>query len=150
MKLVDANVLLYATNEESPQHEVAREWIEDALDGTEAVAFAWVVLLAFLRLSTNPRVFVNPLTPDQAATVISAWLDRPAALIVEPTERHLPVLTDLIRSAGRGGNLVTDAHLAALAIEHQAEVISFDSDFTKFAGVRWSAPVAPTTPDGPR
>lgn len=135
MQLVDANVLLYAVNERSPEHVVARDWLREALDSGEAVAFAWTVLLAFLRLSTHPAVFPHPLTTGQSAAVVERWLQAPTALTVEPTRRHLPLLRGLLERAGTGGNLVGDAHLAALALEHGATVISFDRDFARFDGV---------------
>jgi toxin-antitoxin system PIN domain toxin len=140
VKLVDANVLLYAINEDAPQHEVARGWLDGALGGREAVAFAWVVLLAFLRLSTRPGLFSRPLTVDEASAVAEGWLDRPAALTVSPTARHLGLLHGLLAGVGSAGNLVNDAHLAALAVEHGGEIVSFDGDFARFPGVRWRSP----------
>ena len=140
MKVVDANVLLYAVNEDAPQHEVARTWLDSALGGTEAVGFAWTVVLAFLRLSTRAGLFPHPLTAEQAIEVAETWLRRPAALILTPTARHLPLLAGLLGTAGTAGNLVADAHLAALAVEHGAEITSFDRDFARFSGVRWNLP----------
>jgi len=133
--LVDANVLLYAVNERAREHERARGWLGRALAGGETVAFAWTVLLAFLRLSTHPAVFLRPLAPEQAADVAEQWLAAPAAIAVEPTARHLPLLRGLLVRAGTAGNLVGDAHLAALALEHGATVVSFDRDFARFEGV---------------
>lgn len=143
MRIVDANVLLYATDTAAVHHRRSKRWLEQALSGAEPIGFAWVVLLAFLRISTNPRVYVNPLTPEQAAQTILAWLAQPAAFVLEPTDHHIHVLAGLLRVAGTGGNLVTDAHIAALALEHQAEVVSFDSDFDKFTGVQRSTPTDP-------
>jgi toxin-antitoxin system PIN domain toxin len=133
--LVDANVLLYAVNEPSPRHVAARDWLAEALDDGEAVAFAWTVMLAFLRLSTHPSVFPHPLDAAQATEVVADWLSSPAAVTVEPTRRHLPLLRGLLEHAGTAGNLVSDAHLAALALEHGATVVSFDRDFVRFEGV---------------
>jgi toxin-antitoxin system PIN domain toxin len=104
------------------------------------VAFAWVVLLAFLRLGTNPSVFEAPLGPDEALDLIEGWLDQPPATVVNPTEAHPRVLRDLLEPLGTGGNLTTDAHLAALAIEHGATLVSFDRDFGRFPGLRWEEP----------
>lgn len=140
MKLVDANVLLYAVNSAAPHHERSKAWLDGALSGAAPVAFAWVSLLAFLRLSTRRDVFASPLTPDQATDVMQQWLAQPTAQVVGPTARHPFVLADLLGAAGIGGNLVNDVHLAALAIEHRAEVITFDTDFARFPRVRWSRP----------
>jgi uncharacterized protein len=140
MKIVDANVLLYAVNEDAPHHRAAREWLDSALSGGEAVGFSWVVLLAFLRLSTRTGLFERPLALEDAARVIEAWMGQPAAVIAGPTSRHLGVLTALLAPLGTASNLVTDAHLAALATEHGAEVVSFDADFSRFQGVRWLSP----------
>ena len=135
MKLVDANVLLYATNVEAPQHTRCREWLEEALNGQEPIGFAWSVLLAFLRLSTKPQVFLSPLSPADAFQRIRLWLSAPPAVVVAPGERHLDLLDGLLKPLGVGGNLTSDAHLAALAIEHGAAVVSCDSDFARFSGV---------------
>lgn len=140
MLLVDANVLLNAVNERAPEHTAAREWLGAALGASEAVAFAWTVLLAFLRLSTHPAVFPRPLSPAQAAAVVERWLESPSAVTVEPTRRHLALLGGLLERAGTAGNLVGDAHLAALALEHGATVVSFDRDFARFEGVRLQRP----------
>jgi toxin-antitoxin system PIN domain toxin len=142
VKLVDANLLLYATDEEAPRHRSARAWLEAILSGDEPVAFAWAVLLAFLRLSTNPRVFTRPLAPERAFDVIQAWLAQPCATVVHPGDRHAVLVRQLLESLGTAGNLVIDAHLAALAIEHGAELNSCDTDFGRFSGVRWIDPIA--------
>ena len=141
MKLLDANLLLYAVNEDAPLHAGAREWLETQLSGTETIAFCWIVLLAFLRLSTRPLVFTNPLEPEQAFSLIESWLSQPCATVVNPSERHASVLKDLLSPLGTAGNLTTDAHLAALAIEHGAELCSTDADFSRFAALRWSNPL---------
>lgn len=140
MKLVDANVLLYAVNRASARHDEARTWLDDALSGGASVAMAWVPLLAFTRIATRPGLFARPLTVAQATGVVQEWLAQPACTVVQPTPRHPFVLAELLAQVGVGGNLVNDAHLAALAVEHRAEIISYDSDFSRFAGVRWSPP----------
>ncbi len=140
MLLVDANVLLYAVNQASPRHDAARRWLEGALGGREPVALTWIVLLAFLRLATHAAVFPRPLRLDQAIDLVRTWLSAPAAVALEPTARHLDVLAGLLADAGTGGNLVNDAHLAALAIEHDAALVSFDGDFARFTGVRLQQP----------
>lgn len=140
MRLVDANVLTYAVNEDAPLHARSRGWLDEALRGTEPIGFAWTVLLAFLRLTTRPGLFPRPLTTDEATGVIEAWLGRPMAVVVEPSPRHLPLLRGLLAGTGTAANLVGDAHLAALALEHGAVICSFDADFSRFEGVRWRRP----------
>jgi toxin-antitoxin system PIN domain toxin len=140
--LVDTNVLLYAINEDDPRHDVSRAFLEHALDGHEPVGFSWVVLLAFLRLATKPGLFPNPWPVDEALDLIGTWLDLPAAVVVEPTPRHFGLLAGLLAPSGTGGNLTSDAHLAALALEHHATIVTFDGDFGRFPGVRWRAPRA--------
>jgi uncharacterized protein len=135
VKLVDTNVLLYAVDDTSPQHDAARTWLETALSETETTAFAWNALLGFLRLATNPRVFSSPLSAEEALEIVADWLAQPATTVLHPTRRHAAVLGDLLRPLGTAGNLTSDAHLAALAIEHGAVVCSTDGDFTRFAGV---------------
>ena len=135
MRLPDANVLLYALDETSARHAGARAWLDDALSGSEEVAFAWVVLLAVLRLTTKPAVFANPLTPGEAFDVIDGWLAQPCAMLVHPTPRHESLLRGLVSSAGTAGNLTTDAHLAALSLEYGATICSYDADFSRFSGI---------------
>ena len=141
MKLVDVNVLLYAVDETSPQHERARGWLEAVLSGTETVALTWLVLLAFVRLSTRAAVFTAPMTADEALDIVDGWLAQPAVVLVHPTDRHVAVLRRLLGSVGTAGNLTTDAHLAALAIEHGAVLCSADADFSRFAGLTWQNPL---------
>lgn len=140
MNLVDANVLLYAVNQADPKHEPSRQWLDAALAGREPVGFSWVVLLAFLRLSTKVGLFPRPLTVDAALETVRSWLDQPPSLLLEPTPRHLGILRGLLGEVGPGANLVNDAHLAALALEHGGRVVSYDSDFGRFTGVRWQPP----------
>jgi uncharacterized protein len=141
VKLIDANVLLYATDERSPRHPTARAWLDALLSGDEPVAYAWAVVLAFLRLSTNPRIFEQPLSTDRAFDVLQGWVTHPCAVIVHPGDRHLTLVRQLLRPLGSAGNLVADAHLAALAIEHGAELNSCDADFSRFSGLRWVNPL---------
>ncbi|MFV2064479.1 MAG: type II toxin-antitoxin system VapC family toxin [Chloroflexota bacterium] len=140
MKIVDVNVLLYAVNRDSEQHESARAWLDAALARPEPVGFAWSAVLAFLRISTHPALFARPLTTEASIATMRSWLSQPSATVIDPTSRHLDVLAGLLASAGTAGNLVNDAHLAALAVENAAELISFDSDFERFAGLEWSRP----------
>lgn len=143
MKIPDANVLLYAIDETSAHHAAARAWLDEALSGEESVGFAWVVLLAFLRLSTRTPIFASPLQPTEAFDIVEGWLRQPPALVIHPTDRHAAVLRGLVEPLGAAGNIVNDAHLAALAIEHGAEVCSGDSDFARFRGLRWNNPLSP-------
>lgn len=142
MKLVDLNLLLYAFDATAEPHERARVWFEETLSGTEEVGFAWTVLLGFARLTTNPRMYEQPLALDEALDLIDGWLAQPVATVVAPTSRHAVVFRALLEPLGVGGNLVSDAHLAALAIEHGAELCSRDNDFARFRGVRWVDPLA--------
>lgn len=142
MKILDANLLLYAVNEDAPLHKKARTWVEAVLSGTEAVGFEWTVLLAFLRLSTRAVVFPAPLRTEEAFALIDSWLAQPCAVTVQPTERHLDVLKEIVTPFGTAGNLTSDAHLAAVAREHGAELCSSDADFARFAGIRWTNPLA--------
>jgi hypothetical protein len=142
MKLTDVNLLLYAVDASAPRHRRAREWLETQLSGSETVAFAWSVLLGFLRLSTNARVFAAPLAMTESFDIVEGWLSQPNATVVHPTERHSAILRQLIEPFGTAGNLTSDAHLAALSIEHGAELCSSDTDFSRFAGVRWTDPLA--------
>jgi toxin-antitoxin system PIN domain toxin len=141
VKLPDANVLIYAVDDRSPRHEAAREWVERTLSGTETVALAWLVLLAVLRIATRPAIFEHPLTTEEASNLIEGWLAQPCVVVVHPTDRHPAVMRELLEPLGSAGNLVNDAHLAALAIEHGAELCSCDTDFSRFSGLRWVDPL---------
>lgn len=140
MVVVDANVLLYAVDSTAAHHERARDWLDSSLAGAEAVGFAWVALLAFIRISTNAAIMRAPMAVDDAALQVEAWLDAPAAVLLHPTSRHAGVIGGLLREAGTGGNLTTHAHLAALAVEHGAQIVSYDRDFARFSGVRHRLP----------
>jgi toxin-antitoxin system PIN domain toxin len=140
VKLVDANVLLYAVNTDARHHRDARRWLDGALSGGATVAFAWVALLAFVRLATRIDVFPSPLTIDDAMDRVDAWVSADPAVVIEPTTDHARVVRDLLRSTGVGGNLVNDAHLAALALEHRCQIVSYDRDFSRFEGVAWETP----------
>ncbi len=135
MKLPDVNVLLFAANKASPEHERARTWLESAFNEPGGVGLAWVALLGFVRLATRRGIFSKPLAVEDALSVVRAWLADGRATVLHPTERHVQVLARLLVAAGTGGNLTTDAHLAALAIEHGATLGSFDRDFERFSGV---------------
>ena len=136
MIVPDANVLIYAVDERAPLHRAARAWLEKRLSGEEVVGFAWVALLAFLRVSTRPLVFEQPLTVAQAFDVVDRWLAQPSAEILHPGDQHRQLLREMLEHVGTGGNLVPDAHLAALAVEHGAFLATGDHDFQRFPRVR--------------
>jgi toxin-antitoxin system PIN domain toxin len=139
VKLPDVNVLLYAANEASADHEEARSWLESAFNDAEGVGLAWVALLGFIRLSTRRGIFPKPLTVENAISVVQAWLSHERSNVLHPSERHVSILARLLVGAQTAGNLTTDAHLAALAIEHGATLGSFDRDFERFSGLRFEA-----------
>ncbi len=141
MKIVDLNVLLYAVNADAAQHGVVRAWWETAVNDEEILGLAWVVLLGFLRLATNPRVFPRPLTSDAAAAKLDTWLSRDNVQVVREKDDHWETLKPLLGVAGTAGNLTTDAHLAALALGHDAVLVSCDTDFARFKGLRWENPI---------
>lgn len=142
MKVIDLNVLLYAVNRDSPRHAAARAWLESTLSGEETVGLPWVVLLGFLRISTSPYILPRPISIEQAIQVVGSWLSQPCVVPLNPGDEHWRILRDLLAIAGSAGNLTTDAHLAALAIEHGAELCSTDSDFGRFAHLHWVNPLA--------
>lgn len=136
MKLIDTNLLVYAYVPALEQHAAARRWFERAISQDEAVGLAWISVLGFLRVVTHPRIFRVPLRLDRAVAVVDEWLEQQAVELVLPTPRHWSTLRDLLTSGQAGGALTTDAHVAALSIEHGATVYTTDRDFTRFAGVR--------------
>lgn len=140
MRVVDANVLLYAINQDAVHHEAARRWLNAALNAQEPVGFTWIVLLAFVRLSTSAAVLPHPLDVDKATSTVDAWLGRPNAVLLEPRAGHLSRLRELLAATGAAGNLVNDAHIAAIAVDNKATVVSYDNDFSRFPGVRWEMP----------
>lgn len=142
MKLVDLNVLLYIVNRDSAHHESALDWWKQTLQGDEPVGLSWVVLLGFLRLSSNPAIFPYPLEVETALEKVSTWLSLNQTRLVQETENHWHVLTSLLTETGTAGNLTTDGHLAALAISHGAKLVSFDNDFFRFPSLRWESPLA--------
>jgi toxin-antitoxin system PIN domain toxin len=139
--LVDANILLYAEDQLNPQHEIARGWWDAQLSGVSPVCLCWSVLCAFIRIGTNHRVFERPLTLNQAIARVQSWLDQPCTRLIYPTERHWTVLQPLLIEGQALGNLVSDAHLAALAVQHGCELMSTDGDFARFPRVKWTNPL---------
>jgi toxin-antitoxin system PIN domain toxin len=133
--LLDANLLIYAVDRDSPKHAPARRWLEEALSGAESVGIPWIVALAFIRITTHPSVMRRPLSAETAIGYVDSWLAQPFAKLVGPGDNHWQILRNLLLASGSAGNLTSDAHVAALAIEHGATVASADHDFRRFAGV---------------
>jgi toxin-antitoxin system PIN domain toxin len=140
--MVDANLLVYAYVQSSAQHEAAHTWLDAALNGDTRVGLPWQSLVAFLRLVTNPRVFERPATTERAWRVVKAWLDCENVWTPQPTERHGDTLARLLALPGVQANLVHDADLAALALEHGLTLCTTDGDFARFPGLRWQNPIA--------
>lgn len=135
MILVDANLLIYAVNRDADQHKQARRWLERVLSGSREIGLAWIVILAFIRITTRAGILAKPLHSTQAIAYVETWLNRPQVELITPRERHWPILRNLLTNTGTAGNLTSDAHLAALAIEYGAEIYSADYDFRRFQGV---------------
>lgn len=144
MILVDANLLLYAYDPDSPQHDVSRRWLEGVLSGPDLVRFTWLTLWAFVRIATSSRVFALPLSTAEAHAAVASWLQQPNAGIVEPGERHLELFGTLLDRGQAAGALVMDAALAAVAIEHGATLYSTDLDFSRFPDLDWRNPIVTT------
>lgn len=141
MILVDANILLYAEDRSSSRHAAAREWWDAQLSGSSPVCLCWSVLNAYIRLTTNARVFDRPLNINQAVSRVDSWLGQPCVRIVQPTTRHWTLFRELLVSGQAAANLVTDAHLAALAIEHGCRLMTTDMDFSRFPSLKWANPL---------
>ena len=141
MILVDANILLYAEDSLSSFHQKAREWWDGQLSGTGPVCLCWTVLSAFIRIGTNPRVFESPLSLEQSLDRIHSWIDQPCTRIIRPTERHWTTFQRVLKDGQAVANLVTDAHIAALALEHGCTLASTDADFARFPKLKWINPL---------
>lgn len=142
MKLIDINVLVYATNRDSPYHDPVKAWWEELLKSGESIALPWIVLTGYVRIATNRSTSGNPVALSQAVDCVEAWLALPNVRLVNETPDFWSLFHQLITEAGRGGNLVTDAHLAALAIGNGAVLASCDTDFARFSKLRWENPLA--------
>ena len=142
MILVDANLLIYAVDRDSPHHARARPWLEQLLSGAEVVGLAWVVILAFIRITTRPGILRAPLSPERALAYVHEWLDQPYVRAVGPGDHHWPILRQILAATGMAGNLVADAHLAAMALEQGAAIYSTDHDFGRFPGIEHVNPLA--------
>ncbi len=140
--LVDANLLVYSANRASRFYGPAREWLIEQLNGAHRVGLPWQSLIGFLRIATHPRIFPSPLAPALAWRQVEIWLSAPAAWVPTPGPAHAELLGGLIERYEVGGNLVPDAMLAALALEHGLEICSADTDFARFTEVRWTNPLA--------
>ena len=141
MIVPDINLLVYAYNRRNPLHEPARRWWDGLVNGTERIGVPWVVSTGFVRLMTHPRVVEHPVAPEQAVDYVREWFQFPHVISLNPGAEHLTLLRRALGAARVGANLVTDAHIAALAMEHQAEVHSNDADFSRFPGLRWRNPL---------
>ncbi len=142
MNLVDANLLLYAEDSLSEHHEAARTWWDAQLSGSEPVALCWPVLNAFIRIATNARLHQRPLTLKEATERVQSWFNQSCLRLIQPTEAHWKIFQQTLRSGNAVANLVTDAHLAALAMEHNCVLQSTDADFSRFRGLKWKNPIA--------
>jgi len=143
MILVDANLLLYAEDSRSDAHEAARTWWDAQLSGSEPVGLCWPVLTAFIRIGTNARLHQRPLTLREAIQRVQSWIDQPCVRILEPTDQHWSIFQQMLREGNATANLVSDAHLAALAVEHNCSLHSTDTDFSRFPSLKWANPIPP-------
>ena len=143
MTVLDANILLYAYNADAPQQTAAKNWLTGLLASSELIALPWITIWAFIRISTNPRIWENARSPKDAIAIIAEWLAQPAIILLQAGPRHWDILQSLVLDHQAGGPLLTDAVLAALAIEHGASLASTDHDFSRFPGLRWINPLSP-------
>ena len=141
MIVPDLNLLVYAHNDATPFHDAARRWWEGLVNGSERVGVPWIVTVGFVRLMTHPSVLAHPVTPDRAVDYVREWFSSPTVVPINPGTGHLDLFRRSLDAAGVGGNLVTDAHLAAVAQEYQAELHSNDTDFSRFPGLRCRNPL---------
>ncbi|RKX81101.1 MAG: type II toxin-antitoxin system VapC family toxin [Spirochaetes bacterium] len=140
MILPDVNILIHAINTESPLNKHISGWWDNCLSGSTPIYLPWVVILGFVRISTNRRIFDAPLSLEEASGYINSWLSQPPVSTISPGEGHWPLVEKLLKEAGTAGNLTTDAHIAALAIQWDCKVYSTDTDFARFSGVKWKQP----------
>jgi toxin-antitoxin system PIN domain toxin len=141
MTIIDANLLLYAYNADAPQQPAAARWLRELFESGETIALPWMTLWAFVRISTNSRIWDNPRPAKAAFRLVREWLAQPGVVVLQPGPRHAEVLELLTVKHGATGALFTDAVLAALAIENGAVLASTDQDFRRFAGLRWLNPL---------
>ena len=141
MRLVDVNLLIYAVNRDTALHDAARTWLEAALTDDEPLGFSWIALLGFVRITTHRRILSRPLEVEQALAVADGWLAEANSRVIEPGPDHWRTVRRLLTAVGTAGNRTTDAHLAALAIDNGCELLSTDSDFSRFPDLRWRDPL---------
>lgn len=141
MIIPDISLLIYAHNRRDPHHEPAKAWWEETLNGNTPVGLPWVTSSGFIRIMTHRRILTEPLSPDRAADLVRSWLDQPSVIILQPGPKFAGLFLGYLEKLGTAGNLTTDAQLAALAVESQAELHSNDTDFTRFEGLRWRNPL---------
>ena len=141
MIIPDANLLVYAHNAADPDHKKAKEWWRRLVTGTEEVGIPMAVVMAFVRLTTSSRVLTHPLDVSRSTAIAASWFERPPVRLLHPSADHLRVFFNLANQVGVGGNLTTDIHLAALALEYRAVIHSADADFGRFSGIRWVNPL---------
>ncbi len=141
MILVDANLLLYAEDSLSEHHQAARTWWDAKLSGAEPICLCWPVLTAFIRIGTNVRLHRRPLTLGEALERVQSWFDQPCVRIIHPGEQHWAIFQVMLRDGKAIGSLVSDAHLAAMAVEHNCILQSTDVDFARFKGLKWNNPI---------
>lgn len=142
MIVPDINLLVYAYNADAPQHPKAREWVEETLNGSEAVGLPWAVACGFIRITTTPRILVEPMEPTEALAHVRDWLRCPGVSVLDPGPRHLDIVERLLEEIGTAGPLTTDIHLAAIAMEYQCMLASTDQDFGRFSGLNWVNPLS--------
>jgi uncharacterized protein len=142
MILLDANILLYAEDSLSAQHEPARTWWDEQLSGSAPVCLCWPVITAFIRIATNARLHQRPLTLNETMDRVQSWIDQPCIRIIQPTEQHWDILQRMLHDGNATANLVSDAHLAALAVEHNCQLCSTDADFARFPKLNWRNPIS--------
>lgn len=145
MIIPDLNLLIYAYDSKSNFHKLAKQWWETALSGSDQVALCWVVILGFIRITTNARVFKNPLSVEQSTSIVASWLECPNVTIINPSDQHFEILSEYLATLGVGANLVTDIHLATLAREFGGVLHSNDLEFGRFEKISWVNPIT-TTP----
>jgi uncharacterized protein len=143
MSLVDLTLLMAAVNSRAPMHKAARAWWEEQLNGTGQIGLSWLVILGFIRLATHPKIFPEPLLLADAISMVDSWLARPNVKVMQVTPQHWNILQNMLHAVGHGTALTMDAHLACLAIEHDAEIATADEDFSHFPGLKWRNPLKP-------
>ena len=142
MTILDVNLLLYAYNTDAPQQSAVARWLAELLESGETIALPWVTVWAFIRICTNPRIWKNPRSVKEVFAIVDKWLAQPDVVLLQPGPRHREILEQLIEKHNATGPLVTDAVLAALAIENGALLASTDQNFSRFQGLHWLNPLS--------